>query len=257
MYLDRTPIGDAYWFHQFKPGHRTCITPHSLPPRQHGATGTRSAHTQLKSRRRGNPPAPEITPRHSSTGALGRNRHKAEQSLRCSKTERKHTHAHRKPNLSLTAVACAPWPVVARVEYIIALALGTRTIRLPCVYTLPSTAVPACHLPLARPHASPRSRTNLTAQIVRRCDHCAGTERCCCPAFLSQNFTRLGPPFQPYTCAHTRLCVSSLQTCKQSLLSKSEIDILDAYREPFSAVLMPYHVTLHVLMHMQNFVYHA
>ena len=48
MYLDRTPIGDAYWFHQFKPGHRTCITPHPVPPRhqahmrQHGAHRARN-----------------------------------------------------------------------------------------------------------------------------------------------------------------------------------------------------------------------
>ena len=38
-----------------------------------GATGTRAAHTQLKPRRQGNPPAPVTSPRNRSAVALGRN----------------------------------------------------------------------------------------------------------------------------------------------------------------------------------------
>ena len=39
-----------------------------------GATETYLALTQLKLRRRGNPPAPDMTPRHCSAGALGPNK---------------------------------------------------------------------------------------------------------------------------------------------------------------------------------------
>ena len=49
-----------------------------------GATGTRTAHIQLKPRRRGIPPAPVMKPRHGSTAALGRNKQNV-QKLRPSK----------------------------------------------------------------------------------------------------------------------------------------------------------------------------
>ena len=45
------------------------------PPRaQQGPVQPTHTHTQLKSRRRGSPPAPGITPRHRSAGAMGRNK---------------------------------------------------------------------------------------------------------------------------------------------------------------------------------------
>ena len=61
IHLTRTP--HTHHTHPVPPRQRAQIRQHST---QRAATGTRPAHTQLKSRRQGSPPAPKITLRHRS-----------------------------------------------------------------------------------------------------------------------------------------------------------------------------------------------
>ena len=59
-----------------------------------GVTGSHAVHIQLKPRRRGNPPAPVMKPRHASAGALGRNRQNERTLGRSRLRTQPHTHVH-------------------------------------------------------------------------------------------------------------------------------------------------------------------
>ena len=71
--------------------HRGTSHRHSGTAPTAGATGTRAAHLQLKPRRRGNPPAPVMKPRHRSAGVMGRNKQNRRNLGRSKLRTRSHT----------------------------------------------------------------------------------------------------------------------------------------------------------------------